>query len=210
MAWTEWVGYGASLLIATSLMMSSVVRLRWLNLAGAAVFTAYGVLVEAYPVAVLNALMVGVNAWHLMRMLKQEEHFVLLPVAGLDSGLAAQMLAGHEDELTTLFPGWRSVAARGIDTTVILRDLTPAGVVVWSLEGETARIHVDWVRPAYRDLKCARFFLESMTPSWHEAGIRRVASPAGGQTHRDYLQRLGFRVDRAAAAAYVRDLAPPS
>ena len=45
----ETFGYLASLLVAVSLMMRSIVRLRWINLTGAACFTAYGILIAAYP-----------------------------------------------------------------------------------------------------------------------------------------------------------------
>jgi len=50
----ELVGYAASALIAISLMMSSILRLRLINLAGAAAFATYGLLIRAYPVAVLT------------------------------------------------------------------------------------------------------------------------------------------------------------
>jgi hypothetical protein len=38
----EILGYVASLLVAASLMMSGVRRLRWINLAGSLAFAAYG------------------------------------------------------------------------------------------------------------------------------------------------------------------------
>ena len=67
MGWTEWIGYAASLLVAVSLMMGSLVRLRWLNLVGAVTFTVYGLVIRAYPVAVVNAFIVVINVWHLVR-----------------------------------------------------------------------------------------------------------------------------------------------
>ena len=38
LAWTEIIGYAGSLLVAASLMMDSLVKLRWINLAGALAF----------------------------------------------------------------------------------------------------------------------------------------------------------------------------
>ena len=38
----EWVGYLASVVVAISLMMSNIKKLRWWNLIGAALFVAYG------------------------------------------------------------------------------------------------------------------------------------------------------------------------
>jgi hypothetical protein len=201
MGWTEWIGYAASLLVAVSLMMSSLVRLRWLNLVGAVTFTVYGLVIRAYPVAVVNAFIVVINVWHLVQLGRRREHFDLLEVAGPDDPLVRKLLASRADEVTRLFPG-RPAAAH---TTVILRDLNPAGVVMWSGEGDTVRIHLDWVRPPYRDLKCARYLLERMAPVWRGAGHRRVVSPAAGQTHRDYLHRLGFRPS-PDAGDYEREL----
>ena len=51
----EGFGYLASVLVVISLMMRSIVRLRWINLVGAACFTAYGILISAYPVAALTS-----------------------------------------------------------------------------------------------------------------------------------------------------------
>ena len=71
----ELVGYAASVLIAISLMMSSILRLRILNLVGAAMFSAYGFLIGAIPVGVLNGAIVLVNVYHLIRMLRTKEYF---------------------------------------------------------------------------------------------------------------------------------------
>jgi hypothetical protein len=60
----ELVGYIASVLIAVSVMNTNVLRLRIFNVAGAAFFTAYGFLIEAWPVAGLNLFIVVVNSIH--------------------------------------------------------------------------------------------------------------------------------------------------
>ena len=50
----EFIGYAASVLIAVSLTMRSVLRLRIINLFGSSCFVAYGILIQAYPVDVMN------------------------------------------------------------------------------------------------------------------------------------------------------------
>ncbi|HZI33075.1 MAG TPA: YgjV family protein, partial [Candidatus Binatia bacterium] len=64
----ELTGYTASALIVISMMMSSIVRLRAVNLLGASVFAMYGLLIHAYPVALLNSFTMLVNAFYLLRM----------------------------------------------------------------------------------------------------------------------------------------------
>ncbi|MBK9210701.1 MAG: YgjV family protein [Anaerolineales bacterium] len=76
----ELIGYAGSVLVAISLMMKSLLKLRIINLIGALFFTIYGVLIGAVPVALLNALIVGVNIYFLMRMLNQKDYFKLMEV----------------------------------------------------------------------------------------------------------------------------------
>jgi len=68
MDWIEGIGYLASLLVAVSLMMGSMVRLRLLNLVGALAFALYGWLIGSYPVLVVNLFIAGVNVFYLRRL----------------------------------------------------------------------------------------------------------------------------------------------
>lgn len=61
MDYKEWLGYIASLIVLISLLMSSVKKLRWINLLGSLTFAVYGFLINALPVAVMNAGIVGIN-----------------------------------------------------------------------------------------------------------------------------------------------------
>jgi hypothetical protein len=61
----EWLGYTASLLIAISLMMSSLVKLRLINTLGAICFTVYGFMIGAMPVALINLFIIFVNSYYL-------------------------------------------------------------------------------------------------------------------------------------------------
>ena len=52
--WVEWFGYAASVVVAISLTMSSIIKLRWFNLTGAAMFSVYGFVIGAWPVAMYS------------------------------------------------------------------------------------------------------------------------------------------------------------
>ncbi|MFW5757679.1 MAG: hypothetical protein ACOCYO_03260 [Bacteroidota bacterium] len=65
---TEWLGYLASSLILLSMMMSSIKKLRWINLTGAALFSIYGFIIGAMPVAFMNTLVVFINVYHLFQL----------------------------------------------------------------------------------------------------------------------------------------------
>jgi len=62
------LGYFGSVLVVLSLATGSVLRLRWLNLAGALAGAAYGVWLAAPPVVALNGVVAVLDAWHLARL----------------------------------------------------------------------------------------------------------------------------------------------
>lgn len=62
------LGYIATALIVLSLTMSSVIRLRVVGLAGSAVFTLYGVVIDAWPVAATNGIITSIHVIHLVRI----------------------------------------------------------------------------------------------------------------------------------------------
>jgi hypothetical protein len=194
--WTEVIGYAGSLLVAVSLMMSSLVKLRWINLAGAAAFAVYGWVVGAFPVLAVNGFIVLVNIYYLWSMNRTRDYFSLMEIRRLDNDYLQTFLEFHAADINRFFPGFSLEALRNPRMTFILRNVNPAGLVVYEEEEDQVRIHLDYVLPSYRDLRCARFFLEQMAPIWRGRGIRRMLSPAAGATHRDYLKRLGFRRDR--------------
>lgn len=67
----EWVGYLASVVVAISLMMSNIKKLRWWNLIGAALFVAYGVAIDAYPVALVNFFIILIDIYYLVKLYRE-------------------------------------------------------------------------------------------------------------------------------------------
>ncbi len=191
--WTEIIGYAGSILVAVSLMMSSLVRLRWINLIGALAFAVYGWLVGAYPVFAVNGFIVLVNVFYLRRMSRVRDYFSLMPIRRLDNRYLETFLSFHQADIERFFPDFHLEDVRNPRMTFILRNVNPAGLVIYEEDGQEVRIHLDYVLPSYRDLRCARYFLDEMAPIWRGRGIRKMLSPAAGATHRDYLKRLGFQ-----------------
>ena len=72
MPWVEVIGYVGSVLVAGSLVMVSVVKLRVINLGGAVAFVAYGLLIGSYPLVLTNGFITVVNVYHLSRIFRAD------------------------------------------------------------------------------------------------------------------------------------------
>ena len=71
-SWVEWMGYLASILIGISMFMKDILKLRFINLVGSFIFSIYGFIIKAYPVAVINVIIVFVNIYYIYGMSKSK------------------------------------------------------------------------------------------------------------------------------------------
>lgn len=198
----EVVGYVASGLVAVSLTMSSILRLRVINLLGSAAFTVYGVLIHAYPVAAVNLFIVFINLYYLRKMLGTREYFRLLCVEP-DSEYLRYFLGFYDPEIRRFLPRFSYAPAEGQLTLFILRDLVPAGLFVGREEAPgRLRVGLDFVIPQYRDFKIGRYLFSEEAEFFRARGVREIVSDAGNPEHADYLRRVGFSPTGDAAAPY--------
>lgn len=64
----ELLGYAASIMVAISLTMKEIVKLRVINFVGCALFTAYGLMIDSWPVVLTNGFIACVNVYFLLKM----------------------------------------------------------------------------------------------------------------------------------------------
>lgn len=188
----EIVGYVASVLVAISLMMSSILKLRLINLVGSAAFVVYGALIGAYPVAVVNLLIVFINLYYLRQMLGSREYFKLLQVRP-DSEYLRAFLDFHADEIQRFLPGFAFVPDDRHMVFFVLRDMVPAGLFIGERRGDGAlRVMLDFVIPQFRDFKTGRYLFRDQAHFFRAHGITEIVSGGGSKVHADYLRRMGF------------------
>ena len=191
----ELIGYLGSILVAISLMMRSLLRLRIINLFGALFFTIYGVLLGAYPVAFLNGLIVCIDLYYLFQMWRQKDFFTFLEVSPNSEYLRA-FVEFHKDDIAEIIPSYTHKAAEDLLCFFILRNMMPAGLFIVKVHGEEANVQLDYVIPNYRDFKVARFIFEENAAFFIQRGIHRFVSEGGSAIHRRYLEKMEF-VNRA-------------
>lgn len=190
--WVQWLGYLASVLVAVSLMMSSVLKLRFISLLGGAIFSTYGFLIEAYPVAFLNAFIVFINAYYIIKMYSAKEFFKILETEK-DSKYLKHFLSFHSDAIKKDFPDFEYKEGENIVSFYLLRDLVPAGVFIGEkLIDGTLLIHLDFVIPQYRDFKLGHYFYLNQEKVFYEKGYKRFKCYSSTKTEDKYFLKMGF------------------
>ena len=187
----ELIGYLGSILVAISLTMRSLLRLRIINLIGALFFTLYGILLGAYPVAFLNGLIVLIDLYYLLQMWRQKDFFTFLEVSPNGKYLSA-FVEFYKDDIRKIIPTYTHKPDDDLLCFFVLRNMMPAGLFIARIEGEEAHILLDYVIPNYRDFQVARFIFEDNAAFFRQRGIRRFVSDGGSPIHRKYLEKMEF------------------
>ncbi len=200
----EIVGYTGSLLVALSLTMKSLQRLRVINMVGALFFIAYGLLIGAFPIALLNGLTLGVNAYNLWRMLQQRDYFTLMEIRP-DSAYLRRFLEFYRKEISELIPTYLFKPDDDQMVIFILRNMVPVGLVIVKQTGDMAKIFLDFVIPGYRDFRAGKFIFDESADYFWQKGIKRLVSAPGSPRHESYLKRVGFELEQEL---YQRDIQP--
>lgn len=204
---SELLGYAASALVAASMMMSNVVRLRLLNLLGAAAFAGYGAWIGAAPIVALNAFIVLVNLYFLARLRFDRATFELIEIRDPAAPWPNQFARYYAADIALLWPGFDLAAVPAPVIVMIRRNMLAVGMFVYhrTPEGDL-QIDLDYVAPDYRDLAPARYFYGAGQRHCPAGDCGRWVVTSANPSVQRYLRRVGFVLEQRSGPA----LDPPS
>lgn len=188
----EIVGYLGSIFIAVAMTFSSIIRLRWFSLVGNILFTIYGFLVGAYPVAIVNAFIMVINIIFLVNQYTKNELFRTLEVRN-DNKYFLDFLQFHKTDIAKFFPKFTISANENRISFLVLRNMQVAGVFLGRIVGGNKFcIELDYVTPEYRDYKLGKFVYRPDQTLFKDKHIKTLISGSYSPKNDAYLKKLGF------------------
>lgn len=189
----ELVGYLGSLLIVISLTRTSILHLRLIGLAGSTAFLVYSILIEAYPIAVVNVIVIGIHLFFLRQLLSKTKEFFTSLELNKDSQYLRHFLSFYADDIESHQSDFEFEARDDQVRAFILRDLVPAGLFIGrTCSDGTIEVELDYVAPQYRDFKVAEFLYSDRSKIFGAHGCRRIWARPGSNVHVEYFEKLGF------------------
>lgn len=205
--WTEWLGYAASVVVAVSLTMTNIRRLRWINLIGAIAFTVYGAILHLYPILVVNGFIVGVNIYYLVRLALTKEDFHLIPISWDTSIFLPRFIEFYLHDIRKHFPELDPETLRQYRSIFITRNVVPVGLFIYEhQEDGIIKIHLDYEIPMYRDYESARYFFREFRELVQKKGFHTYVTYCNVPVHQRYLRRMKFVEDSAEAGRFIRKM----
>lgn len=188
----EWIGYIASMIVLVSLLMSSIKRLRWINLVGALVFGFYGFMIGSIPTGFMNVGIVLIDIYYLVKMYQSKDFFKVLPIEK-DHEYLNMFLDFYKEDINKFGEGELDAISNAKVKFFVLRNMTPAGIFIADeLDKETLEIKLDYVAPQFRDFKIGNFVFESQKEYFKSLGYKQFKAVTDFKEHIVYVKKMGF------------------
>ena len=184
------LGYFSTVLILISFLMTSVVKLRLINLAGGIIFVAFALLTGSYPTAVMNIGLCFINIYFLIRLWRSKRLTLMLPME-LDNAYLREFLKFYREDIRRYFPDFDPERPQADTAYFVYYDMNPVGLTMGRrLENGTLELCLDYTTPQYRDASVGRFLYPHLLG---EEGFKALEFHHASEAHAKYLKKMGFR-----------------
>ena len=196
----ELIGYFGSALVVVSMLMTSVVRLRVINLIGSAIFAGYALIIRSYPTALMNVALMAINIYHLVRLLKEQKQYRRINT-DLRDGYISFLLDEYGDDIRAWFPEFDREALPADVVCLMCCDRNPAGLFLGrrTVPGDV-EVLLDYSTPVYRDTSVGTFLHKQMA----EQGFSKLIFRSNAPRHTEYMEKVGYK--KEADGSYVLEL----
>ncbi len=202
--WVEWFGYFSSFVVLVSLTMNSIIKLRWINLIGALMFSAFGFMISSYPTGILNLGIAFIDIYFLYQIYMRKEEFSMVK-ANCDSDYFKHFINFNRKEIREQYDKLSEVY--DYEAYYYLRNNNIAGVMMGkALDDETFFIEVDYVTEEFRDFKIGKYFLGESRIGMLLKGYKTLVAKANSQEHAYYLKKIGFKKAGEGTEEYIKTI----
>lgn len=186
----EIIGYIGSIVIITSLMMTSIVKLRVLNAIGAVIIVVFSILTYSYPNALMNLGAFIIDVYYLYKIKNVRESFELVK-ANPESDYFLWFYNANRKEIERFNDSLEYQKAQML--YYYMRNNEVAGLLAWNKgEDGQAEILLDFVTPRFRDCKVGKYFFSHKNAFFRKNGVLTFVTHTKNIAHANYLKKINF------------------
>lgn len=185
----ELIGYFASALVLVSLLMTSIKKLRVINAIGSLIFSIYAIVIHSYPTAIMNGILVIVNIYYLVKLMRTEVSFSFIEVNAEDA-MVKHFLQKYEKDIHSFFPDYNLQKVN--KAFAVYQDSTFAGITLGNDLGDgSLELIVDYSAPQYRDHAVGNFMYSQLA----KYNYKKLIYSGNEPKHTEYLLKMEFKME---------------
>ena len=186
----EIFGYIGTALVIVSMMMTSLIKLRIINMCGGLISLVYAVFCNTWPVVVLNACLICINFVQTVRQLRGKEEVTLLSVEANDP-IAQHLMRLWQKDIEKYQPDCNLYATEETERHILYVGQQAVGVLFGSKNEDLFSLQILYLVPSHRTAVMGKNVLQAL----RARGIHTLTSSEfyAKEPYR-YLRRLGFTV----------------
>lgn len=183
----EIFGYIGTALVITSMMMTSVMKLRLINICGGTISAIYSVFYGAWAVVIMNICLIIINIFQIIRQLRHKYDFGHIIVDTNDKSMQ-YFLSLYEGDIEKFFPDHRWQAQENTEIHMVYTGSEAIGILAGERTGDTFKIKMDYEVPKYRGTAVEKFLF----PILKNDGINKVTAISPTKAQNNRLIKMGF------------------
>lgn len=190
-SWQEGIGYLASLLVAISLLMSSVKRLRWINMVGSFVFAVYGLVILSIPVLIMNTFLVFVNLWFLIKLKQNKNTRLHLKQEDWSDAFVRKFMCKNHHNVAAHYPEFNYVT-NSSELQLIYNEFEIAGFLAGHVKDNRLFIDAVYVLSKYKDFAIHKKLFDGNSLTLRAFNVDNYEFVIKNERTRKYLKRNKF------------------
>lgn len=183
----EIFGYIGTALVILSMMMTSLLKLRVINICGSTISAVYSILCNAWPIVVMNVCLILINSFQIIQKVRHKKPYGHLQLS-CDDPTARYFFSLYRDHIQKIFPDYRLEAHDGRELHMIYVGNEAVGVFVGSRREDSYHLEMGYVLPKYCDDAMGKYLFGV----FEDRGIGALTAPAGNVERARAFKHLGF------------------
>lgn len=187
----EIIGYAASILIAISMLMTCILRLRWFILIGNILFITYAILIQAYPILILNTFNAVANIWFIWQAYYLKGNYAVLHAEN-NAPMLERFLSYYMEDIHAFFPKFNRFDVDDVVFLIVKGTAVISAIGFRKIDKEKYEVVLDYVAVTHRNHKPAKLILEQEN-IFDRLACKVIIARSFHKKHDQYLRRMKFK-----------------
>ncbi len=183
----ELFGYLGSILVVVSMLMSSVIKLRIINIIGSVISGTYALIIGSFPLALMNICLIIINVYNIYKLKKQSHKYEIVK-GDIQDSFFKYFANLHGDDIKNYFSDFLAEKVSGDTVYYVFCNEMPVGLFVGNKKDDKLDVVVDYTVPSYRDCSVAKFLYIAIK----NEGFNQLEINKPTEKHTLFLNKMNY------------------